>query len=112
MGSRSTFTRKTHSSSARAADTTNDFADVHHAKKLKVNEIEKYQETTNSYISILDPLDFEYIEDAIASVAVNNAIPKLDTPATPERVLWAVQNVQQVVQPELAVTVELNEEEK
>jgi xanthine dehydrogenase large subunit len=52
------------------------------------------------------------LKDAIASVAVNNAIPKLDTPATPERVLWAVQNVQQVVQPELAVTVELNEEEK
>ena len=44
MGSRSTFTRKTHSSSARAADTTNDFADLHHAKKLKVNEIETYTE--------------------------------------------------------------------
>ncbi|MCG7587419.1 xanthine dehydrogenase molybdopterin binding subunit, partial [Photobacterium sp. OFAV2-7] len=35
------------------------------------------------------------LKDAIASVAVNGAIPKLDTPATPERVLWAVQAVQQ-----------------
>ncbi|MGF1873148.1 xanthine dehydrogenase molybdopterin binding subunit [Photobacterium indicum] len=52
------------------------------------------------------------LKDAIASVAVNNAIPKLDTPATPERVLWAVQKVQQVDQPELEVTVELNEQEK
>jgi hypothetical protein len=77
MGSRSTFTRKTHSSSARAADTTNDFADVHHAKKLKVNEIEKYQETTDSYISILDSLDFEYIEDAIASVDSNGDYQQL-----------------------------------
>ncbi|OLQ73292.1 xanthine dehydrogenase molybdopterin binding subunit [Photobacterium proteolyticum] len=35
------------------------------------------------------------LKDAIASVAVDGAIPKLDTPATPERVLWAVQAVQQ-----------------
>ncbi|PMK02162.1 hypothetical protein BCU12_18690 [Vibrio sp. 10N.261.55.A7] len=33
------------------------------------------------------------LKDAIASVAVEGAIPKLDTPATPERVLMAVQEV-------------------
>lgn len=36
------------------------------------------------------------IKDAVASVAVDGAIAKLDTPATPERVLWAVKNVQHV----------------
>ncbi|MGF1718885.1 xanthine dehydrogenase molybdopterin binding subunit [Vibrio kyushuensis] len=33
------------------------------------------------------------LKDAVASVAVEGAIPKLDTPATPERVLMAVQEV-------------------
>ncbi|UXI04494.1 xanthine dehydrogenase molybdopterin binding subunit [Photobacterium sp. TY1-4] len=33
------------------------------------------------------------LKDAIASVAVEGAIPKLDTPATPERVLMAIQAV-------------------
>ena len=33
------------------------------------------------------------LKDAVASVAVDGAIPKLDTPATPERVLMAVQAV-------------------
>ncbi|MCK6264702.1 xanthine dehydrogenase molybdopterin binding subunit [Vibrio sp. ZSDE26] len=33
------------------------------------------------------------LKDAVASVAVDGAIPKLDTPATPERVLMAVQEV-------------------
>lgn len=35
------------------------------------------------------------LKDAIASVAVNGAIPKLNTPATPERVLMAIQAVSQ-----------------
>ncbi|MGF1695338.1 xanthine dehydrogenase molybdopterin binding subunit [Vibrio lamellibrachiae] len=33
------------------------------------------------------------LKDAVASVAIDGAIPKLDTPATPERVLMAVQEV-------------------
>lgn len=35
------------------------------------------------------------LKDAIASVSVNGAIPKLNTPATPERVLMAIQAVSQ-----------------
>jgi len=35
------------------------------------------------------------LRDAIASVAVDGAIPKLDTPATPERVLMAIAKVTQ-----------------
>ncbi len=34
------------------------------------------------------------LKDAVASVAVDGAVPKLDTPATPERVFWAIQQVQ------------------
>lgn len=35
------------------------------------------------------------LKDAINSVAVDGAIPKLNTPATPERILMAVQAVSQ-----------------
>ncbi|AIW20670.1 xanthine dehydrogenase molybdopterin binding subunit [Vibrio coralliilyticus] len=38
------------------------------------------------------------LKDAIASVAVEGAIPKLDTPATPERVLMAINEVTQTQQ--------------
>ena len=41
------------------------------------------------------------LKDAIASVAVDGAIPKLNTPATPERVLMAIQ---QVTQPQAEAT--------
>ena len=50
------------------------------------------------------------IKNAIASVAVEGRIPKLDTPATPERVLWAVKNVQHADVPTKVSTQVLNVE--
>ncbi|MGF1761810.1 xanthine dehydrogenase molybdopterin binding subunit [Aliivibrio kagoshimensis] len=50
------------------------------------------------------------IKDAVASVAVDGAIAKLDTPATPERVLWAVKNVQHVDVPTKAAAKAVNVE--
>lgn len=50
------------------------------------------------------------MKDAITYVAENGAIPKLDTPATPERVLWAVKAVQQEEVTEQEATVEMNKE--